>query len=1385
MPKGIERYIMKRSNWSVRKKLLCILLPAVMVMAGFFALTAEGFGWLPKADQGVYEVPKKNGKKPLGHKENPLFILEIVPNKRLGTLGYFIDGCEPVDLDRIERESENLNYDLPWIQSGALSVKQETLYKPDLEEGDEETTWKGELWKWFHVTNDKMDFQGYYYKAEGGRFRQEKDPDTEEISYVLVSDGEVGQYNWVTEENKDNIPTDHESDQVWTVRNCNYYQMLTQNIVNNHVFLKNVMMLTEDKEIEEFQTQLITVTPEELKKDGNLKLLDAADVIFLRNGKDVSKEIQEAWNKYNKLGETTGDDTSFETADLPAKAALRLLERMAGESPAALLMQGDAMAVGTNDARNNNAHKLYLMLRQIGAKTFSDMFLKTGAVELENGNLVYYKDGRNILDWSYTTFVTDGKLPDGTPARHPSVSEEGYQYVEDNSYSFSGDGAFVAQFTHGKYGKDKNFQEAFAYFESIGKPREKLSPADIVHYLLAIRTVPKDYRTELRILELQPNNSNFIYQPKEKDPKQKWAARYMQMINSWFKGTPDDLHVTTMSTWEFIGSLEDLNSAYDMIFIGINPEPGVDINNYNDSRLNGTIYQHIGDLSGDNQGAGKRYSGNDITKKKLEQLKSFMDGGKAVVLANGFYQEAGEGEDMRSRVSKAVDKSSYMYDLADVVQEPDIGVNTEKAQADYRKNYKDKLFYETEVIKNQKKLEKVLGEETCKLELLDYPEEYNYQKEREDGAIRLGTVAYNKEGAKVTYRFRITGEDTRYQVRLYMDTNGDGRYAGSLNTPLVNSELTEEIQGLTVTQGGKAVAFHDLRPETEYTVTKTLSGIRQGIVPWKLEVSKYENTDSRSVAINYTAVKSKDLESRTKIKVLQVLLSKKFPGDKVGNNHFNMETHERFRKYLSRVEEFNVDIECISNAEFERRFQKDSGFLEGYDMLVLGFQDVASFTDNGKIKDAVVAFANNGKSIIFCHDMLIDWNDASKFTGELRALTGQDRYGILSGANQDPKKDHTRIYNEKTNTLENIPIEFEKGKGIYYTDNSNVIFLKDTGQTKDRNWNPLVDQNNNGKRTDRKWLAKNYERKWVTISNQGQITNYPYKIPDTIEVAATHTQYFQLDMEAEDMAVWYCLSDEEDASIANGKDSKGNPLTAQYRDSGKNDGIYSSRRNDVRNSFYIYNKGNLTYTGLGHSKADMSDEELQLFVNTLVSSFRATPVIPKADVTNPNATVDQYGDVYLNVIVEDDQLLNPKDCDLVYQIKADSMIYIANPEYYIQYYGYYLDEAGKKVKIKLSEEYTPISPGASDQGTDLTTIRVKDHEAMPERQEHNPGIRVVLNEKNDEFKATIPIEYVREKNLQSVELVLYTVGRDQNQVMRTLYNTTRVFFNQCSLLNLD
>jgi len=121
----------------------------------------------------------------------------------------------------------------------------------------------------------------------------------------------------------------------------------------------------------------------------------------------------------------------------------------------------------------------------------------------------------------------------------------------------------------------------------------------------------------------------------------------------------------------------------------------------------------------------------------------------------------------------------------------------------------------------------------------------------------------------------------------------------------------------------------------------------------------------------------------------------------------------------------------------------------------------------------------------------------------------------------------------------------------------------------------------------------------VSQVNEGQITTYPYNIntaaftsggsASTMGVALTHAQYQQVNMNSNDIVVWYCLSG----------------------------GTFDYLPNDVINSYYLYSRGNVTYSGCGHTTSSINENEAKLFVNTMVAAYRIAVSAPTVSFSDP------------------------------------------------------------------------------------------------------------------------------------------------------------------------
>lgn len=96
-------------------------------------------------------------------------------------------------------------------------------------------------------------------------------------------------------------------------------------------------------------------------------------------------------------------------------------------------------------------------------------------------------------------------------------------------------------------------------------------------------------------------------------------------------------------------------------------------------------------------------------------------------------------------------------------------------------------------------------------------------------------------------------------------------------------------------------------------------------------------------------------------------------------------------------------------------------------------------------------------------------------------------------------------------------------------------------------------------------------------------------------------------MEDPEVTVWYTLADDGKHVVCDGE-SNGTGTAVTYGVSPK----------DVANNYYIYSKGNVFYSGVGHSTITQ-DMEAKLFINTMIAAYRASYEPPMVEILNPDA----------------------------------------------------------------------------------------------------------------------------------------------------------------------
>lgn len=622
-------------------------------------------------------------------------------------------------------------------------------------------------------------------------------------------------------------------------------------------------------------------------------------------------------------------------------------------------------------------------------------------------------------------------------------------------------------------------------------------------------------------------------------------------------------------------------------------------------------------------------------------------------------------------------------------------------------------------------------------------------------------------------------ERARYEPRLFIDTDGDGKFSA-------NEQEDIACDSIKVSQNKAS-------PEHVYKISRTLPESYVGIIPWRLEVQNTTDSNSHASYEGFSYV-TPDADSATTIKAIMVL-----PGDwdheykPVDSNRYSenlymgcvfeseifdaLEGFNRQPGYWGEDDlyhvpfkirnDFIVDIACWNVYNMNQWYKNPDNYdkLSKYNMLILGFGDsygklglgkkallgttVVTEGFNAYSSLAIDKFIKSNKAVLFCHDTttnctnmvnyitndmasklasavdtvanwfldLFGFDNEDKYKYEieesrtkqgyynnlfLRDTLGMDRYGItksivtkananygISGITLENSKQvnltrwlkeghaDTYIYGNQCSIkdMESSGHSIAWTPGTAQVDEQDVPVLDSDGYINgsyDRYTQGFTSYTLNryayeyrNQKLPLSTMVRNTDNSTtktnkITQVNKGKITTYPYDINteelnETLSVGQTHEQYYQLNMNNDDITVWYCLA---------GND-------------------YSIYRNDCYDAYYVYSKGNVTYTGAGHTNT-FTSEEAKLFVNTLIAAYRTNLVEPAISFRDKADTIDEHYDVYVvDEIVNDDESVEYSVDDKTLYFKAfDKNLGTKTITADI----YYLNSSGEAVDITNSVE---------------------------------------------------------------------------------------------------
>ena len=308
-----------------------------------------------------------------------------------------------------------------------------------------------------------------------------------------------------------------------------------------------------------------------------------------------------------------------------------------------------------------------------------------------------------------------------------------------------------------------------------------------------------------------------------------------------------------------------------------------------------------------------------------------------------------------------------------------------------------------------------------------------------------------------------------------------------------------------------------------------------------------------------------------------------------------------------------------------KRCQRIAGgtdwLLECYDTVVIGAAEEFGGDDiTGNALDDLETFVVEGGTTLLFHDTLSKYTDvhAKNLTARLRDDFGMDRNGGVTvqptvgqyftdyNTNGTDKYFTTKLpeYSEMSQAISGFNLQ------SYY---SNVAFTdgvmgssKSTNKTfpyryADISWSTAAHYANSATTDTRK--SGKFGTDAATQNNKGIVTIFPFTLDEKLNISPTHPQAYALDVEDDNMTVWYSMS-----------------AGTNTMDGGSS--MFAASPNDGMDNYFIYSYGNVSYCGAGHSKVtgvgrDNNDER-RLYINIICNSVRKS-------INQPAIYVYDYG----------------------------------------------------------------------------------------------------------------------------------------------------------------
>lgn len=802
---------------------------------------------------------------------------------------------------------------------------------------------------------------------------------------------------------------------------------------------------------------------------------------------------------------------------------------------------------------------------------------------------------------------------------------------------------------------DANGNYRGCYYEdakkSLGVDKVKVNEA--IRYILG--NYKEQNITTLKVLEIEPAGYFKYVTEKDSEGNDVATSETAAIIKKWFGVTSakyDNLKIIVdhYSMNGFNALTKDLAAEYDLIIVGRYGSENMDLTRLGNVYTTGNSYAYGEAVDG------ATLNGNDITENMYRSLRDYALRGMPIVFDKQIYFGREECCNTDTNMYKLVRQENLVDEV--------IAAGGRKANI----SYTDTTSNDQKIPINLTYINK--GDNPIRSSLSDY-------KAGDAGSV-YSASSLAKNG-KIQVVFSGALDEGTYSIKLYVDKNQDGIFADDVDTIKRELFVYDGSRGKDEKYGGKTYTGGD------FSYTVELPASARGYFAWKVEVVKIGNANNsatstlkkeelcpKSVSQGAFAIKG----ANSTVKVMQIL-SRNSTTPK-----FDLKENAEFNQAFSAVSNvtgLELEVTKMNENSLVTTYKgKDSDDvlldLENYSMLVIGFEENygrdSVLTDN--IIDAIAKYIEAGHSVLFTYDtmspMSKEYNEykddrtynykygvrnysklsymTETLLGSLRMKTQFTDPQIFRMARQDP------VAGSGNGSIwKSVPYRINPIDNKIITENRYTIFNGGTNGYLDNGY--------------LKATTSDVETNKATEINSGQVTSYPYAIKgnipyldgNSIDITKTQVQYFALDLEADKVkegdeekeiiklynsdgsmkdrpVVWYTLAKSYDNNYSGHNDKNMNETgySKEANNSTARNQYLSATCRDAVNNYYMYSYGNVTFTVAGHDKIDSATER-ELFVNTLTKAILSgtqTPGVTYTDAVRDDSEISYPSYIQFN-----------------------------------------------------------------------------------------------------------------------------------------------------------